>query len=115
MPQRYIGEYTYRDNGLEMTSDMYRDSFKNHNFRVIYKNGSTATTKGNLNFPITVPKDTVFCMGDNRDNSYDSRFWGFVPIHNISGKAFLIHWSWNFDSDNIFKMVRWNRIFTTIK
>ena len=43
--------------------------------------------------PVTVPKESYFCMGDNRDNSYDSRFWGTVPAHYIKGRAFLIYWS----------------------
>lgn len=56
--------------------------------------------------PITVPKDALFVMGDNRDESYDSRFWGFVPVRDVSGKAFVIYWSW--DSDEF--GVRWGRI-----
>jgi signal peptidase I len=43
--------------------------------------------------PITVPAGRYFCMGDNRDRSYDSRFWGGVPTHYVKGRAFLIYWS----------------------
>jgi len=43
--------------------------------------------------PYTVPDSHFFCMGDNRDNSHDSRFWGAVPETSVKGRAFMIYWS----------------------
>ncbi|MFC1857782.1 signal peptidase I [Thermodesulfobacteriota bacterium] len=66
--------------------------------------------------PITVPDNSLFVMGDNRDHSYDSRFWGFVDLKAVKGKAFIIYWSWNKDNSNSFlHYVRWNRIGDTLK
>jgi len=55
---------------------------------------------------ITVPPHSYFVMGDNRDRSYDSRFWGFVDDSAIKGLAFIKYWSW--DRDDL--KPRWNRI-----
>ena len=56
--------------------------------------------------PVTVPQGDLFVLGDNRDRSLDSRFWGFVPLEDVRGKAFIIYWSWNSQDT----AVRWKRI-----
>ncbi len=61
--------------------------------------------------PVTVPENNLFVMGDNRDHSHDSRFWGFVPVQEVKGKAVIIYWSW--DSDRF--MPRFGRIGQLIK
>jgi signal peptidase I len=66
--------------------------------------------------PVIVPKDSLFVMGDNRDNSKDSRFWGFVDLKAVKGKAFMIYWSWNKNNSETFlNYVRWDRIFDILR
>ncbi len=86
--------------------------------------------------PYVVPEESYFMMGDNRDNSYDSRFWGPVPSQLIMGQAMAIHWSWNDDEYpspkvsvtdplsvprlflynvvHFHQKVRWDRLFSVI-
>jgi signal peptidase I len=83
---------------------------------------------------LVVPPDMYFAMGDNRDNSSDSRFWGFVPRENIMGKPFLIYWSYRASTEDLtgesagsmlthfvdlgehfFTRTRWNRTFKLVR
>ena len=92
----------------------------------IEREGHGVTSRGNeilidgkVTTSYTVERNYLFMMGDNRDNSLDSRFWGFLPEENIVGQALMIYWSWNQDlplaSADKFKSVRWARIGTIIR
>lgn len=68
--------------------------------------------------PVTVPSDQLFMMGDNRDNSQDSRFWGFLPRSFVKGRALVIYWSFDEAAGadgSVFSRIRWNRLLNQIK
>jgi signal peptidase I len=65
--------------------------------------------------PIMVPPNSLFVMGDNRDNSEDSRYWGFVPLDNVLGKAVILYWSLDQQASSLLSKVRWQRIGSPIR
>ncbi len=73
--------------------------------------------------PVTVPADQLFMMGDNRDNSQDSRYWGFLPREYVKGRALVIYLSLDSGADesvldmfvNFFTHTRWHRMFRQIR
>ena len=65
--------------------------------------------------PIVVPQDSFFMMGDNRDSSYDGRYWGFLPRENVRGRPLVVYFSYDpnsWRSIPFLTAVRWGRIFT---
>ncbi len=65
--------------------------------------------------PVVVPPDSLFVMGDNRDGSYDGRFWGFLPRRNVCGEPVLIYFSYNEESSDaapVLTDIRWHRLFS---
>lgn len=90
------------------------------NKKAVSVEGSVITINGTPVRSYTLKKNYYFVLGDNRSNSLDSRYWGFVPYDYIIGKAVLIFWSNNPDTgiqsiSDLFKAVRWDRIFKPIR
>ncbi|HVN24898.1 MAG TPA: signal peptidase I [Syntrophorhabdales bacterium] len=101
-----------RDKVVYVNGSELRDKhawFTDHD--IIPRNSSERDNFG----PVTVPGDSYFVMGDNRDNSLDSRFWGFVKRDELVGKAFILYFSWNGRSDDLFHRIRWERIAHLIR
>ncbi len=111
--------------------DSYRDNFPGEPNVHIADPAQTMLEKNVVNGEVVVPPDHYFAMGDNRDSSWDSRYWGFVPRGNIIGKPLIIYWSYDAPTEqlasqnigldhildilqNFFVKTRWRRTFKLI-
>src|SRR6201994_4501439 len=121
--------YVYHKNPYP---DSYRDNFPGSEPNVhLFQPADVMLRDDVANGEVVVPKDCFFAMGDNRDNSLDSRYWGFVPRENIIGKPLIIYWSYDAPTDqlqdpaigiahlkdlalNFFSKTRWRRTFMLV-
>lgn len=88
--------------------------------RIVYSESNKLYFEGEELTSYTFKNNYYFFLGDNRDESFDSRFWGFVPEQNIIGKPFFIYWSVNHNAEitdisKLWNSIRWSRIGTIIK
>src|ERR1700733_5184709 len=114
--------------------DSYRDNFPSSEPNLMLSDPAKEMLANNVvNGEVVVPPESFFAMGDNRDNSLDSRYWGFVPRGNIIGKPLIIYWSYNASTESLpsspvnnlashfldlaehfFTKTRWDRTFRLI-
>jgi signal peptidase I len=107
--------YVRHDNPSKSESPEFRQ--KMHDWQVRHLVGDTAGYLPDLQDwgPIVVPPDSFFMMGDNRDLSYDGRYWGFLPRANVRGTPLVIYYSYDPGSWKVLRpltAIRWGRLFS---
>lgn len=106
-PQQYIGTVTrLNDFGQLTTYQKYQEDLNGVKHDIFVRPDMPAENFYNL----VVPKNEYFVMGDNRDESDDSRYWGFVPEKNLVGRAMIIWMSWDPHAAHWYDYIRWHRI-----
>jgi signal peptidase I len=108
----------------------YRDNLPAEPYGPVYDRARKMLAENVVNGEVVVPADSYFAMGDNRDNSLDSRYWGFVPRENIIGKPLVIFWSYDAPTEdwvdynanhfidlakNFFTKTRWDRTLKLVR
>lgn len=102
-----LGGYSSNKTGLPIPGYMlFEEDLEGVKHKILMEPGKMPVDRD-----LIIPEGQYFVMGDNRDNSNDSRYWGTVPEANLVGRAFFIWMNWNFDENGI----EWSRIGSTIK
>lgn len=104
--QKFIGNVTRLENGQLMTYQEYQEDLNGVKHDIFELANQSAHNFYNL----IVPKHEYFVMGDNRDNSDDSRYWGFVHEHALIGRALFVWMNWDSNAAHWYDYIRWNRI-----
>lgn len=87
------------------------EEYENNNLTT---NGDEIFINGKLATTYTFKQDYYWMMGDNRHNSEDARYWGYVPFNHVVGKPVFIWFSWDTNGEGIAQKIRWERVFTTV-
>jgi len=106
-------EGAQHDNPNPELFEIYREKMQDHSHSVIFQKENSQKNFG----PLVVPPDEVFLLGDNRDASDDSRYWGTVPMDHLVGKVFLVWLSLDWQAKwggERYPSVRWNRVFSNV-
>ncbi len=99
------------------TIPFYEQVIKNYENNDLVINGDEIFINGSKATSYTFQQDYYWLVGDNRHNSLDARYWGFVPFDHVLGKPVMVWFSWDADAPTLgakLKSIRWDRLFTTV-
>jgi signal peptidase I len=99
------------------TIPFYEQIIKNYEYNDLAINGEDIFINGEKATSYTFKQDYYYLIGDNRHNSLDARYWGYVPFDHVLGKPVMIWFSWDADAPSFsakLKSIRWDRMFTTV-
>ena len=109
MPQTFVKQKIVKDDSPTKPVTIYREELGAVSHRIVRMPWAEARDFEN----VVVPEGHYFVMGDNRDNSADSRYWGFVPASHLVGKAMFVWMSWNSNADTLWNKIRWDELGRT--
>lgn len=95
----------------------YKQIIKNYEYNDVVINGDDIFINGEKADSYTFKQDYFYLIGDNRHNSLDARYWGYVPFDHVLGKPVMIWFSWDANAPSFtakLKSIRWDRLFTTV-